>query len=39
MPLLDRKIYFYDPEKGCFPIKRPAPKMEGHYEVITKPAN
>lgn len=40
MPLLDRKIYFYDPEKSCFPVKRPqSPVLDGHYEKVTKAAN
>ena len=37
MPLLDRKIFYYDPEKACFPIKKQAPKRDdGHFEKIIK---
>jgi hypothetical protein len=39
MPILDRKIYYYDPEKACFPIKTQLPPVEGHYEKITRKAN
>lgn len=41
-PLRDRKVYFYDPEKSCFPIKKQkkaAPEQNYHFEKITKNVN
>lgn len=40
-PLRSRKIYFFDPEKSCFPIKKET-TVElpvGHFELVTKNAN
>lgn len=40
-PLRSRKVYFYDPDRSCFPqhVVRPENVIDSHYEKITKNVN
>ncbi len=40
-PIRKRKIYFYDPERSCFPEKsrKEEEVVDDHYEKITKNVN